>query len=328
MIKKLIIALLSLKGIGRKSIYKFLMENRKELAQADLSDDNLVTLMKKFANSNKKSAELETVDVKNALYNAESMIQNQLEQNIDIVTIFDEYYPNNFLSLENDAPIILYAKGNIELLKKEKFLAVIGSRNISEKTAKIGTRLAQLLAEQDEIIVSGLAIGSDTCGHLGALSADNGHTIAILPSGLDTITPSANKELADNMIKSGSLLLSEYPIGTKADRGKFIERDRLQAGLSNGVVVLETSENGGTMHAVTTAFDQNKTIACLPDNMVEQTGNKMLIDKYSAASLATKEDIDEFVKKVDSSINCAKSVESCEEKKTVADDKFEQMALF
>lgn len=328
MIKKLIVALLSLKGIGRKSIYKFLMENPKELEQANLSEDDLVRLIKKFANSNKKSSGLETVDIKNALYNAEELIQTHINQNVEIISIFDEYYPNNFLSLGNDAPIILYAKGDIELLKKEKFLAVIGSRNISEKTAKIGMRLSQLLAEQDEIIVSGLAIGSDTCGHLGALSANNGHTIAILPSGLDTITPSANKEIADNMVKAGSLLLSEYPIGTKADRGKFIERDRLQAGLSNGVVVLETSENGGTMHAVTTAYEQNKPIACLPGNMVEQTGNKMLIEKYSAVPLATKGDIEEFVKKVDSSINSNKSSRSCDTKETVADDKFEQISLF
>lgn len=121
-----------------------------------------------------------------------------------------------------------------------------------------------------------LALGSDTCGHRGAM--ESGYTIAIMPCGLDMVVPSENMGLFLQMIDNGSLAISEYPIGRAPTKVSYVERDRLQAGIADGLIVHERSEDGGTMHAVRKAAELHRPIGCLSPNIVEQTGNRMLID--------------------------------------------------
>lgn len=191
--------------------------------------------------------------------------------------------------------MLFFAKGNTMLLRKPcKFIAVIGSRKISDYAARVGTRLVHILADNEYVIVGGLALGSDTSGHKGAM--ESGYTIAVMPCGLDMVVPSENTGLFLQMIDNGSLAISEYPIGHAPTKASYVERDRLQAGIADGLIVLETFEDGGTMHAVRKAAELHRPIGCLPPDMVEKAGNRMLIEKYSAVPISTQEDIDAFAR--------------------------------
>ncbi len=238
---------------------------------------------------------VDEVTLKKALYKAGCILEKQESMGITAISLYDYLYPENFRALGSDAPVLFFAKGNTMLLRKPcKFITVIGSRKISDYATRVGTRLAHILAEKEYVIVGGLAVGSDACGHKGAM--ETGYTIAVMPCGLDMVVPSENTGLFLQMIDNGSLAISEYPIGHAPTKATYVERDRLQAGIADGLIVLETSEDGGTMHAVRKAAELHRPIGCLSPDMVEQAGNQMLIKQYDAVPISTQEDIDAFVR--------------------------------
>jgi DNA processing protein len=127
-------------------------------------------------------------------------------------------------------------------------------------------------------------VGCDTCGHKGALKV-GGKTTAILANGLDSdsIYPPENKDLAEEIVEKGGLLLSEYPVGTPVNRYSLVARDRLQAGLSLATLVVQTGEKGGTMHAATTTLKANKPLFAMhykdsaTNNHEKCLGNALLV---------------------------------------------------
>ena len=144
-------------------------------------------------------------------------------------------------------------------------------------------------AKEGFVIVSGLANGCDTAGHIGCLKA-NGKTVATLPCGLDKCYPNDNNDLADEIVKNGGCLISEYKIGTNPSSENFIERDRLQAALSLGVLVVECAVECGTMHTVGFAESYNKKIAVSLHKDVEEDidtvkGNLYLLENKKAIGL-------------------------------------------
>ena len=322
LIKEIIIALSFIKGMGRKSIYKFLMQNRQVFQNKSIDEEDLLNLVNEYSYCNNRIQQVKLDDITINLQKAQLLIEEHKQHEIEIITIFDKFYPSNLRSLDDNAPVILYAKGNLNLLMSNSFVAVIGSRKISNYAARVGIRLSEIIADRGATIVSGLAIGSDTCGHIGALASDNGKTIAILPTGLDNILPVQNRDLAKQIVEKGSLLLSEYPIGSTLNKGNYIERDRIQAGLSDGIIVLETDALGGTMNAVKIAYGQKMCIGCLPENMVQLSGNKLLINDYSAIPISSQKDIEAYLDKV--SLNEKENDIKESEKKT----KIEQIKLF
>lgn len=177
---------------------------------------------------------------------------------------FSPDYPKRLLINEKYPPI-LFAKGDIRALNTEKAVAIIGTRNPTSFGAKMGRRLAQILAEDGYAIVSGLAIGCDSVAHEGALDVD-GRTIAVLPTPIDApIYPRQNKELAQRILDKGGVLLSEYAPGIKLHDKQLVSnlvaRDEWQPGLSDGVIAIETSTTGGTNHALNHAVRTNTPIA-------------------------------------------------------------------
>ena len=257
--------------------------------------DTLHWLVNQLTMMNTRIKPVDEVTLKNVLYKAGHILEKQESMGITAISLYDYLYPENFKALGSDAPVVFFAKGNTMLLRKPcKFITVIGSRKISDYAARVGTRLAHILADKEYVIVGGLAIGSDTCGHRGAM--ETGYTIAVMPCGLDMVVPSENTGLVLQMIDNDSLAISEYPIGHASTKASYVERDRLQAGIADGLIVLETSEDGGTMHAVRKAAELQRPIGCLSPNIVEQTGNRMLIDQYGAVAINTQEDIDAFVR--------------------------------
>jgi DNA processing protein len=160
-----------------------------------------------------------------------------------------------------------------------------------------------LFAERGFVIVSGLAKGCDTVAHRGCLDA-HGKTVAILGGGIDYIYPKENRPLADEILNTGGCLLSEYKPGMKPQPSFFVERDRLQSGLSQAVIVIETDVKGGSMHTVGFALSQNRLVACLGGHSGKYLshpkvqGTKLLISDGKASRLSNLEEVESFLEKL------------------------------
>ncbi len=188
-----------------------------------------------------------------------------LEQHkIQILTIQDTEYPKQLKEIY-DYPITLYIKGNIEAIKQQH-IAIIGSREATNYGIKATKYFAYNLAQNGKCIISGLAKGIDSYAHIGAIEA-KGKTIAILGNGLHTIYPTENKELANQIIKKGGAIITEYPIGTKPNKMNFPARNRIISGLSESLLVIEAKEKSGTLITTDFALEQGREVYAMPGNI-------------------------------------------------------------
>ena len=167
-------------------------------------------------------------------------IKYMKENNIKIININEREYPQALKKIY-DPPISLYVKGNIEKLNN-KNIGIVGCRECTTYGKKSAEYFSYNLSKQNINIVSGLAKGIDSYAHLGSLNT--GNTIAVLGNGLDMIYPKENLELANEIIKRGGTIISEYPCGTKPDKMKFPARNRIISGISSGIIVIEAKTNG------------------------------------------------------------------------------------
>lgn len=195
------------------------------------------------------------------------------------------------LSQIKDSPKILYAVGNLEILKR-KCIAIVGSRTPSNYGKEVAEKLAYNLAKQNIIIVSGLAKGIDSFAHIGAIKA-KGKTVAVLAHGLDMIYPRENLDLAREIVKTGGAVLSEYKIGITPKKENFPKRNRIISGLSEGVIVVEAKERSGSLITANFALEQGRNLYAVPGNILSKnsTGTNKLIS--CGAEVIT--DIDNFI---------------------------------
>lgn len=221
------------------------------------------------------------------------LLEQSEDAGIKLVTRFDELFPKKLLFTTDeegrlDVPLFLFYKGDLSATSGPT-AAVIGTRHPTPEGEKAGRYIASKLAENGVSIVSGLALGCDTSGHLGALDIDGGRTVAFLAHGLDTVYPPQNEGLADEIVARGGVLMSEHPIGVGVDRYKLVSRDRLQAALSDAIVVVQTGISGGTMHAVNAALAVGKPVYAVEYkghiNSGKISGNEALIQERGAISL-------------------------------------------
>lgn len=189
-------------------------------------------------------------------------IRNKMEkEKIKLITLQDKEYPKKLQEIY-DKPISLYVKGNVENLNKFS-LAMIGCRENSEYGKIVAEAIAKGLAKNEIITVSGLAKGIDSISQNATVQA-NGKTIAVIGSGLDIIYPYENNYLAEQIIKTGGTIVTEYPLGTKPEKMNFPARNRIISGLSDGVIIVEAKKKSGTMITVDFALEQGKTIFAVP----------------------------------------------------------------
>lgn len=179
--------------------------------------------------------------------NLESILTSKLENHCDGITaVGDDNFPKYRGNVkESDRPNVLFYRGDLNLLSDEnKNIAVIGVLNPDKDTEADERKIVHSLVQKNAVIVSGLALGCDTIAHDQTLKS-NGVTVAILPSPLNKIIPSENKELADEIVENGGLLITEYyeqPKSPQESAGRFVKRDRLQA-LFSDAVLLSASYN-------------------------------------------------------------------------------------
>lgn len=183
-----------------------------------------------------------------------------------------------------DMPGYIYCRGNILLLQKD-VVAVIGSRDISDRGRAITKNIVQALYRRGKTVLNGLAIGCDTIAVQETLGC-GGKAIAVLPCGLDEIYPKSNLRLATSLLEQGGCLISEYPEGVRPRKDSFVARDRLQALFSNPVIVVESRPMSGTWHTVEYARKYRKVVACYIDQYTEQeSGNSILVKDRKAYAL-------------------------------------------
>lgn len=202
---------------------------------------------------------------------------------ITTITKNDQQYPAELKAIGSDAPAILYAMGNLDLLNSDNRVAIIGARKADRKGYDAAYCLGRQYAEAGYIIVSGLALGCDTAAHRGCIDA-GGRTIAIVATGLDRVHPIENTTLQEDILRTGGLILSEQPLGTKANPTRLVARNRLQAALSKQIIVTQCPERSGSLYTVNFAHKYGKEVLAVDFGYVNaaNAGNRELIESGRA----------------------------------------------
>ena len=210
-------------------------------------------------------------------------------QGVTILSQDDLFYPTRLKEIY-DPPLLLYVRGNAELLNKPG-IAVIGTRHPTPYGSGMAERLSCDLAAQGLVIISGMARGVDTAGHRGAISA-KGKTVAVFGTGVDVIYPKENSPLSEQILALGGALVSEFPLGTFAAPQNFPIRNRILSGMSIGVLVVEAAEYSGTRISARLALEQNRDVLAVPGNVTNKNswGPNTLI-KQGAKLVETWEDV-------------------------------------
>jgi len=180
-----------------------------------------------------------------------------------VLTLADEQYPQALLDIA-DPPLVLYAKGRLELLTAAS-LAVVGSRNATTQGMVNAEQFSSVLSEAGLTIISGLALGIDTAAHTGGLRG-TGSTVAVIGTGADIVYPARNRALAHRIAESGCIL-SEYPLGMGALAANFPRRNRIISGLSQGVLVVEAAAQSGSLITARMAGEQGRDVFAIPGSI-------------------------------------------------------------
>ena len=289
------------KGVGPQKIFAI----GAAIDERELEIKSYEDLAKLMSGMKEKAINKVTLANLNDAYTvAQKIVEASIQSNIGYVGYYDSEFPDVLRKTVNeegklDPPLILWYRGDFSVTQLPGF-AVIGTREATPEGIAGGTYLSGEFAKRGFNIVSGLAIGCDTCGHKGALKV-GGKTTAILANGLDhkSIYPPENQDLAEEIVENGGLLISEYRIGTPVNRYNLVARDRLQSGLSLATLVVQTGEHGGTMHAATATLQAGKSLYTMlfKDEAINKhekcLGNALLV-KQGAKYIKGNDNFDEI----------------------------------
>ncbi len=233
--------------------------------------------------------------VKEANEESVNKVLNSLENlKINAITKFSQEYPETLLNIDSP-PFVIYYKGDISLMNSNCF-SVVGSRTITNYGKVVTEKFVKGLVEVGFTIVSGLASGVDTVAHRTTLQ-NNGKTIAVLAGGLDEIYPVTNTMLAQEIVQSGGLLISETRPKKKAEAFMFPIRNRIIAGLSRAVIVTEARENSGSIHTKNYAIDYGRDVFAVPGSIFDASSygtNKMIVDNEAKAVVSVDDILEEY----------------------------------
>lgn len=283
------IALTKLRGlslVNAKKLYqqvgsaKEIFENTASLPDL-LTDCNAALLTEVFA------------DTASAIETAKHEVDFIQQKRMKGITMNDPDYPARLLSCP-DAPVVLYQCGDCNLNRK-RVINIVGTRKCTEYGRDMVNSFVRELKKvcPDVLIVSGLAYGIDICAHRAAL-ANGMDTIGVLAHGLDNIYPPLHRPVAVEMVNSGGGLLTEYTTHTTPDKGNFVRRNRIVAGMSDACIVAESASKGGSLITANLSCDYQRPVFAFPGRVgdASSAGCNALIKQSKAALI---EDVSDFI---------------------------------
>ena len=231
------------------------------------------------------------------------------KKNIALISMEDPEYPESLREVP-DAPVFLYARGDFSLLSRP-CIAIVGTREMSDYGRRVVSHLIPPIVSAGVITVSGLAYGIDAEVARETLSS-GGKTVAVLGHGLGMIYPKIHEKLADQIVLSGGLLLSEFPLDTQPDKFSFPARNRIIAGLSLATVVAEAAMDSGSLITADLALDYGRDVCVVPGDIfhVEYAGCHSLLARGVARLVTSGDDVLQEVGIIGSSATKASSFTS------------------
>ena len=206
-----------------------------------------------------------------------------------IIHLFDNRYPPMLKEI-SDPPLVLFVKGDYRLLKSAQ-IAIVGSRCATPLGRGIAFQLAAAFTQYGLVVTSGLALGIDSAAHEGALH-DDGNTIAVTGCGLNHTYPRSNRPLVDKILLQGGAIISEFPLNTPPLARHFPRRNRIIAGISDGVTVIEAALRSGSLITARLAAEFGRDVFAVPGAIHQplSKGTHQLI-KQGAKLVETPEDV-------------------------------------
>lgn len=219
-------------------------------------------------------------------FNADYELNTLERKGVRFISVTSSLYPPRLKEI-TDPPIGLFCRGNTSLLSGEMLcFGIVGTRRPSVYGQSMAKKFAADLASRKTVIVSGLALGIDTCAHQGALDV-RGKTIAVLGCGVDVVYPRANASLYRQILDLHGLIISEFPPGKTVLPGLFISRNRIISGLSKGVLVVEGGLQSGSLITATYTANQGRELFALPGQVTTEGAAAPLLLLKQGAHLAT-----------------------------------------
>ncbi|HEO4171155.1 TPA: DNA-processing protein DprA [Streptococcus agalactiae] len=270
----------------------------KKAGLTNLNINNIINYLKKNSLTSLSVRNMAVVSkCKNPTFFIENYKQLDLKKlrqefkKFPVLSILDSNYPLELKEIYNP-PVLLFYQGNIELLSKPK-LAVVGARQASQ----IGCQSVKKIIKETNnqfVIVSGLARGIDTAAHVSALK-NGGSSIAVIGSGLDVYYPTENKKLQEYM-SYNHLVLSEYFTGEQPLKFHFPERNRIIAGLCQGIVVAEAKMRSGSLITCERALEEGREVFAIPGNIIDSKsdGCHHLIQEGAKCIISGKDILSEY----------------------------------
>ena len=225
---------------------------------------------------------------------AQKIFDDNLKNNIGILSIIDDKYPK-YLRLIKDPPPLLFLKGNNRIFDELPGIAVVGARDASKNGAEISRRLGEFLVKNNWVVVSGLALGIDSAAHSGALQG-GGRTIAVLAGGLEKASPAKNSRLGQEILERGGAWISEHSVGVPPMKHHFVPRNRIQIGLSAGSIIVEAKVKSGSLSQARFCVSQNRPLfAIIPELDTNELnlnceGTRYMVRELGAIPLKSKAD--------------------------------------
>lgn len=221
-------------------------------------------------------------------------LKEMQKRDVQLLSIEDESYPP-ILKTIPDSPIFLSYRGDLSILE-QPLIALVGTREMTQYGKRVAGDMTPDIARAGVVTVSGLALGIDAEVARETLKV-GGKTVAVLGGGLATIYPKEHETLAENIVKSGGLLLSEFPLEMEPARFSFPSRNRIIAGLSLGTVVIEAAEKSGAIITAELALDYNRAVFAVPGPVFEprSAGCNRLIARGEAKLVTCAKDVLEEV---------------------------------
>ncbi len=209
---------------------------------------------------------------------------------INVIPYTDKKYPKRLTQCA-DSPIVLYTKGEVDLNPK-KVISIVGTRKCTKYGRDFVNQLVEQLGDIDLQIISGMALGIDAEAHKASI-AFNKKTVGVLGHALNNMYPPEHKNLAKNMIENGGALLTEYHSQNKMHPSNFPQRNRIIAGMSDAVIVVESAQKGGAVITANIANSYNRDVFALPGRYKDKasTGCNFLLKTFKAQVIEGAEDL-------------------------------------